>query len=130
MFRRLDGEVCYHLEEKNMSSTISTHKIRPRKEYQLRDLQELVPSALLNAPRLDWDRLDRRHLNYLIRTVHGVEVVWFEHLVFTTAMLATYIDLEPHTVQLHLQYLHGRWRTLFPAYGLATFAEWNPADHL
>lgn len=113
-----------------MSSTASIRKTRPRKEYQLQDLQEIVPPAMLSAPRLDWSRLDRRHLNYLIRTVYGDEAMWFEHLVFSAAILATYIGLEPHTVQLHLHYLHGRWRILFPAYGLRVFAEWNPEEHL
>jgi len=113
-----------------MSSTASMGRTRPRKEYQLQDLQELVPSVMLRAPRLDWGRLDRRHLNYLVRTVHGDEAMWFEHLVFNAAILAAYIGLEPHTVQLHLHYLHGRWRLLFPAYELRAFTEWNPEEHL
>jgi len=29
-----------------------------------------------------------------------------------------------------MPYLHGRWRTLFPAYGLATFEDWNPEEHI
>lgn len=113
-----------------MSSTISLRKPRPRKEYQWQDLQELVPPAILSAPRLDWSRLDRRHLQYLIRTVHGDGVAWFEHLVLASAVLETYIGLDPATVQLHLQYLHGRWRMLFPAYGLITFVDWRPEEQL
>jgi len=111
-------------------SKSTTQQPCPRKVYQWQDLQGLVPPAILHAPRLDWSGVDRRHIQYLIRTVHGDEAVWFEHLALITAVLATYIGLDPATVHLHMPYLHGRWRTLFPAYGLTTFADWHPEEHL
>jgi len=44
--------------------------------------------------------------------------------------METYIGLDPSTVANRLQLLHGRWRSLFPAYGLVTFADWHPKEHL
>lgn len=113
-----------------MSNMSATRKPRPRKLYVWQDLQELVPAALLSAPRLDWSCVDRRQVQYLIRTVHTDDVAWFEYLVLAAAVLETYIRLDPKTVQLHLQNLHGRWRQIFPAYSLATFSDWCPEEHL
>lgn len=113
-----------------MSDTLSEIESRSKKRHQWQDLQKLVPSAILTAPRLDWNAVDSRHIHYLIRTVRKDEVAWFEHLVLLTAVLATYIGLDPATVHLHMPYLHGRWRTLFPAYGLTTFEDWHPEEHI
>ena len=113
-----------------MSNTVTLRKPGSQKVYQWQDLQDLVPSAMLTAPRLDWSAVNRRHIQYLIRTVNGHGAVWFEHLVLLTAVLATYIGLDPATVHLHMPYLHGRWRQLFPAYGLTTFADGQPEEHL
>jgi hypothetical protein len=74
--------------------------------------------------------MDRRYFQYLIRTVHGDQAPWFEHLVLLTAILETYIGLDPSSIAGRLHSLHGRWRALFPAYGLTTFAQWNPEEHL
>jgi len=53
-------------------SNISTERQNsPKKVYQWQDLQDLVPSVILTAPRLDWSAVDRRHIQYLFRTVHG-----------------------------------------------------------
>jgi hypothetical protein len=103
---------------------------RPKKRYQWQDLQGLVSPAILSAPRLDWERMDRRYFQYLIRTVHGDQAPWFEHLVLLTAILEMYIGLDPSSIAGRLHSLHGRWRALFPAYGLTTFAQWNPEEHL
>ncbi len=113
-----------------MSNTSTERQNSSKRVYQWQDLQNLVPSAILTAPRLDWSAVDRRHIQYLIHTVNGDGVVWFEHLVLLTAVLATYIGLDPATVHLHMPYLHGRWRQLFPAYGLTTFADWQPEEHI
>lgn len=113
-----------------MSNTTPELQSHSKKVYQWQDLQNLVPSVILKASRLDWSAVDRRHIQYLIRTVHGEAAVWFEHLVLLTVVLATYIGLDPATVHNHLQYLHGRWRILFPAYGLTTFEDWHPEEHI
>ena len=125
-----DGEACWTLEEERMSNIATSRQNSPKKVYQWQDLQDLVPSAILTAPRLDWSAVDRRHIQYLMRTVNGDGSVWFEHLVLLTAVLATYIGLDPATIYLHVPYLHGRWRRLFPAYGLTTFADWQPEEHI
>lgn len=101
-----------------------------KKVYQWQDLQNLVSPAILSAPRLDWKAVEHRHVRYLICTVHAEGVVWFEHLTLLTAVLASYIGLDAKTVLQHVMYLHGRWRQLFPSYGLATTADWQPEQHL
>jgi hypothetical protein len=103
---------------------------RPKKGYQWQDLQGLVSPAILSAPRLDWSQMDRRSFQYLIRTVHGDDALWFEQLVLLAAVLETYIGLDPSTVAQRLQYIHARWRVLFPAYGLDSWTAWHPEEHL
>jgi hypothetical protein len=113
-----------------MAKSAPSRESRPRKHYQWQDLQGLVPPAILNAPRLNWGQMDHRYFQYLIRTVHGDNAVWFEHLVLLTAVMETYIGLDPSTVAKYLPNLHVRWRALFPAYGLTSFADWRPEEHL
>src|SRR3977135_4459363 len=113
-----------------MSNSETTQRSGSKRGYQWQDLQDLVPSAILTAPRLDWNAVDRRHIQYLIRTVHGDGAAWFEQVVLLTAVLASYIGLDPATVYLKVPYLHGRFRMLFPSYGLTTFADWHPEEHI
>ncbi len=113
-----------------MANSDSSRQPRPKRAYQWQDLQGLVSPAILSAPRLDWKQMDRRYVQYLIRTVHGDKVLWFEHLVLLAAVLESYIGLDPSTVAHRLQYLHCRWRVLFPAYGLDSWASWCPEEHL
>ncbi len=113
-----------------MTNTHPSRESRPKKQYHWQDLQGLVSPAILSAPRLDWNLMDRRHFQYLIRTVHGDTDLWFEHLVLLAAVLETYIGLDPSTVFNRLRYLHVRWRVLFPTYGLTNFTDWRPEEHL
>jgi integrase len=113
-----------------MSNQMTMQESGAKKVYQWRDLQDLVSPAILSAPRLDWSAVERRHVHYLIRTIHAEEAVWFEHLTLLTAVLASYIGLDAATVHQHIMYLHGRWRQLFPLYGLTTVADWQPEEHL
>jgi hypothetical protein len=113
-----------------MSNVSTERQNSPKKVYQWQALQDLVPSVILTAPRLDWSAVDRRHIQYLIRTVHSEGAVWFEHLVLLTAVLATYIGLDAATINHHLSNLHARWRQLFLTYGLTTVADWQPEEHL
>src|SRR5438034_2795322 len=113
-----------------MSNPTTSQRSGSKRVYQWQDLQELVSPAILSAPRLDWSAVERRHIQYLIRTVHGEGVVWFEHLTLLTAVLASYIGLDAATVDHHITNLHGRWRQLFILYGLTTIADWQPEEHL
>jgi len=54
-----------------MSNSTSLPKSGSKKVYEWQDLQELVSPAILNAPRIDWSAVDRRHIYYLIHTVHS-----------------------------------------------------------
>ncbi len=113
-----------------MSNPTISQKSGSKKVYQWQDLQDLVSPAILSAPRLDWSAVEHRHIQYLIRTVYGEGVVWFEHLVLLTAVLASYIGLDAATVDHHITNLHGRWRQLFLLYELTTIADWQPEEHL
>ena len=113
-----------------MSNTSTQYQSHAKEGYQRQDLQDLVSPAILSAPRLDWSAVEHRHIQYLIRTVHGEGVVWFEHLVLLTAVLATYIGLDAATIDHHISNLHARWRQLFLTYGLTTVADWQPEEHL
>src|SRR5438552_1018889 len=62
--RKSVGGVCWTLEEKYMSKTTPERRSNSKKVYQWQDLQDLVPLALLIAPRLDWSTVDRRHIQY------------------------------------------------------------------
>lgn len=113
-----------------MSNPTTAQKSGSKRGYQWQDLQDLVSPAILSAPRIDWSAVERRHIQYLIRTVHSEGGGWFEHLVLLTAVLATYIGLDAASVDHHLSNLHGRWRQLFLTYGLTTVADWQPEEHL
>lgn len=113
-----------------MSNPAISQKSGSKKVYQWQDLQELVSPAMLSAPRIDWSAVERRHIQYLIRPVHGEGAVWFEHLALLTAVLATYIGLDASTIDHHLSNLHARWRQLFLTYELTAVADWRPEEHL
>ncbi len=113
-----------------MTNIPLVRETRPKKQYHWQDLQGLVSPAILSAPRLHWNQMDHRYFQYLIRPVHGDTNLWFEHLVLLAAVLETYIGLDPSTVSNRLRYLHARWRILFPAYGLTSFTDWCPEQHL
>ena len=113
-----------------MSDQTTLQESGSKKVYQWQDLQDLVSPAILNAPRLDWRAVDRRHVHSLICTVHAESAVWFEHLTLLTAVLASYIGLDAATVKQPITNLHGRWRQLFLAYGFTAVADWQPEEHL
>jgi hypothetical protein len=126
----MGGGAYYNSERENMSNPLGPRQSDAKKVSQWQDLQDLVSPAILAAPRLDWSAVDRRSIQYLIRTVHSDDAVWFEQLALLTALLASYIGLDPATVYLKIPYLHGRFRVIFPTYGLTTFADWRPEEHI
>jgi hypothetical protein len=113
-----------------MSNPAGEQKPGSKRVYQWQDLQDFVSPAILSAPRIDWGAVDHRNIQYLIRTVHGEGAVWFEHLALLTAVLASYIGLDPASIEHHITNLHGRWRQLFLAYGFTAVADWRPEEHL
>jgi hypothetical protein len=90
--------------------------------------QEIVPPLLLAAPRLSWDQVDRRLVNYM--TMHVTDTPWRNPLAFLVAISTCHARLDVRTVKQRLQVLHRGWKTIFSAYTIAGFAEWDPAEHL
>lgn len=90
--------------------------------------QEIVHPLLLAAPRLSWDQVDRRLVNYM--TMHMTDMPWINPLAFLVAISTCHARLDVRTVKQRLQVLHRGWKTIFPAYTIAGFPEWDPAEHL
>src|SRR6266536_156707 len=90
--------------------------------------QTVVDPQLLLAPRLHWEQIDRRLLFYINKNVAGCP--WCNQLAFVVATSVGYAHIGMKTVRDRLQALHLRWQTVFAAYGLTDFREWNPAEHL
>jgi hypothetical protein len=89
--------------------------------------QEAVHPQILAAPRISWDRVDRKLMNYINASVAGTP--WANHLAFLLAVLTCYAQLDRKTVMNTLSHLHCRFETIFRAYGLTHFAQWNPETH-
>ncbi len=109
-------------------SKIPTPSNKRQQAWSWQRLEELVSAEVLAAPRVDWERVDSRCIRYLVQRVTGFP--WLDHLAFLTAVLTSYAGLDARTVLAHLQNLHPRWRTLFPAYGLGSVGDWWPAEHI
>jgi len=90
--------------------------------------QEIVQPLLLTAPRLSWDQVDRSLVYYM--TMHVIDMPWMNHLAFLVAISTCHARLDVRTVKQRLQVLHRGWKTIFSAYKMIDFAEWNPAEHL
>ncbi len=67
-------------------------------------------------------------MNYVSTHVAGTP--WVNHLAFLLAVSICHARLDVKTVEGRLNVLHRRWMTIFQAYGLAHFSEWDPAHHL
>lgn len=90
--------------------------------------QEVVHPQILAAPRISWDRVDRKLMNYFNTSVDGTP--WANQLAFLLAVLTCYAQLELKTVKDTLSSLHCRFETIFRAYGLTNFPEWEPETHV
>ena len=97
-------------------------------ESLLKEFQQCVHPTLLTAPRLDWREVDMRFIRYLIK--HGTGTPWINHLALAVVVMTAHTRLDRGTVREHLYVMHARWRTIFPTYGLTTFDEWKPVEHL
>jgi integrase len=86
--------------------------------------QEVVHPQILAAPRISWDQVDRKLMNYINTSV--AETPWVNHLAFLLAVLICYAQLDLKRVQSILCGLHCRFKTIFQVYGLTYFAHWDP----
>ena len=91
-------------------------------------LTSVVHPAILSAPRVQWHDVEPEYLRYLLN--HVAETAWMNPLALALVILQTSVRLGTRSLGRVLSELHARWRVLFPAYGLVTFADWNPVEHL
>jgi|GEM_PF-586401 len=91
-------------------------------------LQQALHPHLLTAPHLDWKRVHPQVIRYLSTDVIGTP--WLNPLAFLVVLSTTHANLDHSTVKRRLYSLHTRWRIIFEHYGLAEFADFNPAIHL
>jgi hypothetical protein len=83
---------------------------------------------LLTVPRLHWEQVSRKLMNYVNTRAAGTP--WVNHLAFLLAVSICHARLDVKTVENRLQVLHRRWTTIFQAYSLVHFTQWDPAQHL
>lgn len=89
--------------------------------------QEAVHPQVFVAPRISWDRVDRKLVNYINNSVASTP--WVNHLAFLLAVLTCYAQLDPKSVMNILCSLHCRFETIFRAYGLMSFPQWDPETY-
>src|SRR6266699_54196 len=90
--------------------------------------QEAVHPQVLTTPRIMWDRVDRKLMNYINTSV--ADTPWANHLAFLLAVLTCHTQLNPKSVKNILSSLHGRFKRIFRDYGLTSFPEWDPETHV
>jgi len=91
-------------------------------------LQRVIHPAIIAAPNVDWSKVEPRVVKYLAN--RALEKPWTEALALVVVIMSSYLRLELRTVEGHTYELNSRWRIIFPAYGLQTFQEWNPVEHI
>ncbi len=90
--------------------------------------QETVDPHLLTAPKIDWDQVERRFMNYIIVKTAGRP--WCNHLALFLGVATCYAKLDRQSIKSRLHSMHCRFDHLFTSYQLADFSEWDPAEHL
>lgn len=90
--------------------------------------QTLVAPELFSVSGLDWPQVNRLLMNYINK--NAAESPWLNQLALLLGASTCYARLSEKTILSRLNSLHCRWTTIFQAYGLMTFEEWKPEEHL
>jgi hypothetical protein len=90
--------------------------------------QDTVDPLLLTAPKIDWDQVERRFMNYIIVKTAGRP--WCNHLALFLGVATCYTKLDRQSIKSRLHAMHCRFDTIFTAYQLTDFSEWDPVEHL
>ena len=98
------------------------------RELAWQRFQKVVDPLILAAPRITWEQVDWRLMNYL--TTKGDGSPWMNHLALLLAISLCHTRIDVDTASRRIRSFHCRWTTIFPAYGLTHFAEWNPEVHM
>lgn len=90
--------------------------------------QETVDPLLLAAPKINWDHVERRFMNYITTKTAGRP--WCNHLALFLGVATCYAQLDWQSIRSRLHSMHCRFDTIFTAYQLTDFSEWDPVEHL
>jgi Phage integrase family len=90
--------------------------------------QSTVDPLLLTAPKINWDQVERRFMNYI--TVKTSGRPWCNYLALFLGVATCYAKLDRQSIKSRLHSMHCRFETIFTAYQLTDFSEWDPVEHL
>ena len=90
--------------------------------------QETVNPLLLTAPKINWDQVERRFMNYII--VKTADRPWCNHLALFLGVATSYAKLDRQSIKARLHSMHCRFDMIFTAYQLTDFSGWDPVEHL
>ena len=90
--------------------------------------QETDDPPLLTAPKIDWEQVERRFMIYITTKTAGRP--WCNHLALFLGVATCYAKLDWQSIRSRLHSMHCRFDTLFTAYQLPVFSEWDPVEHL
>ncbi len=90
--------------------------------------QDTVDPLVLTAPKINWDQVERRFLNYI--TVKTAGRPWCNYLALFLGVATCYAKLDRQSIKSRLHSMHCRFDTIFAAYQLTDFSEWDPVEHL
>ncbi len=90
--------------------------------------QDTVDPFLLTAPKVSWDQVERKFMNYLNMKVAGRP--WCNHLALFLGVATCYAKLDAQSIKTRMYSMHCRLESLFASYQLTDFAEWDPVEHL
>ena len=85
--------------------------------------QEVAHPQVLATPRISWDQVDRKLMNYINTSV--ADTPWVNHLAFLLAVLTCHAQLNPKSVRNTLEELAlplqddlpGKWTGQLPRMG-------------
>ncbi len=90
--------------------------------------QGTIDPLLLTAPKINWDQVERRFMNYI--TVKTAGRPWCNHLALFLGVATCYAKLDRQSIKARLHSMHCRLDTIFTSYQLTDFSEWDPVEHL
>jgi hypothetical protein len=90
--------------------------------------QDTVDPLLLTAPKINWDQVERRFMNYI--TVKTAGRPWCNYLALFLGVATCYAKLDRQSIKSRLHSMHCRFDTIFTSYQLTDFSEWEPVEHL
>jgi hypothetical protein len=90
--------------------------------------QSVVDPLLLTAPKINWDQVEPRFMNYI--TVKTAGRPWCNHLALFLGVATCYARLDRQSIKSRFHSMHCRFEMIFTSYQLTDFSEWEPVEHL